>query len=503
VGGLCAEEGASLDTLVQNLSASAVEVRRDAAYRLNQLGPKAQPALPALIKALDDPDKQVWAQAIGAIAKLGPAAHEAIPVLLGALDTRERRGRRERDRVQTIVRSAYALSRIGPAAIPPLIQALESDDSGVRAGAAKALGGMGPAAKVAIPALRANLGHGDGFVRREVVDALGQIGAAASGSMIEALTWNEPAQRISAALALGQIGREAKGAEPALRSLLVKEGDPLVRAAVLTALPKVSVAPGLTVPLLIGGLRSDQEVTRSAATGALLAIRSPDEATVPALVAMLQDPNPALAERAATVLSRLGSATRPAVPEIVALALKNQPPSQPLRDALIQIGAPAAPLLVAAFGGQNPDVFTKEQWLVQCLKATGVSAVPALTTGLVDAQLAVRFGAVRTLGEIGSTAKPAIPALLLLTADPDPRLRAATLGTLAAVHAEPAILLPKIQAGIGDPVAVVRLVAIQLVPSLGKDSAALDALLQAALQDGEESVRNAAREVIARPSAKP
>ncbi len=497
-GTVLLEAAPAVETLARELSATSLEVRREAAYRLNQLGPQAKPALPALIAALDDPDKQVWSQAIAAIANLGPAAEPAIPALLEGLDTREMRGRRERDRLQTIIRSAHALSRIGAAAIPRLIPALESGDAGVRAGAARALGSMGPAAKAAIPALRTNLGHNEGFVRREIVEALGQIGPAAVGPLVEALAWNEPAQRVSAALALGEIGHEAKTAGPALEKLLLKENDPLVRAAVLTALPKVSADPDRVLSLLIVGFRSDHDAIRSAATGALLSFRPPSAAVAP-LLPLLRDKDPAQVQRAVSLLGRFGSGVKSATPELVAFALKQQPPPAPLAEVLVQLGPSSAPALVAAISGQTPDALTRDHWLVQTLKTIGQSALAPLTTALGDARIGVRFGAVRTLGEMGVNAKSAVPALLPLTADGDPRVRAMALGTLVAARVESRALLPKLEAALVDPVAVVRVTALQLVAYLGEEGAPLDAKVRAAMEDRDESVRAAARSLLAAP----
>jgi HEAT repeat protein len=485
----------SVEDLARNLSATSLEVRREAAYALNALGARAQPALPALIHALGDADKQVWAQAIGAITNLGPAAQDAIPALLEGLDSRHERGRRERDRVQTIIRSAHALSRIGAAAIPRLIAALESDDSGVRAGAARALGGMGAVAKPAIAALRANLGHGEGDVRREIVDALGQIGPAAAGPLIDALSWSEPAQRMSAALALGQIGLDAKDGAPALEELLARESDPLVRAAALTSLPKVSADTDRVLPLLVAGLKSEQEATRSAATGALLAFR-PSAKAVAALLPSLRETDPAFVQRVVTLLGRFGSAVKGATPELVAFALRRQPPPASLVEVLVQLGPASAPALVTAFAGENPDALTKDHWLVQTLKTIGEPALAPLTSALTDGRIGVRFGAVRALGEMGVTARPAVSALSPLTSDADPRVRAMSLGTLAAAKIESRILLPKVEAALSDSAAVVRLTALQLVPYLGEEAAPLDAKVRAALQDGDASVRAAARALV-------
>jgi HEAT repeat protein len=86
-------------------------VRDTAADALGRIG---DAAVPALIAALEDPDRDVRTQATRALARMGAKAESAIPAL---------------------------------------IEALNDDDKEVRQGAARALGQIGPLADEAVPAL--------------------------------------------------------------------------------------------------------------------------------------------------------------------------------------------------------------------------------------------------------------------------------------------------------------------------------------------------------------
>ncbi|MFH1724305.1 MAG: HEAT repeat domain-containing protein [Elusimicrobiota bacterium] len=94
-------------------------------------------------------------------------------------------------------------------------QALRDEDADVREDAPRALGSIGPAAKVAVPALAEALGDEDARVRRGAAWALGLIGPAAKATvpaLAEALRdadWNV---REDAARALGRIGPAAEAA---------------------------------------------------------------------------------------------------------------------------------------------------------------------------------------------------------------------------------------------------------------------------------------------------
>jgi HEAT repeat protein len=204
---VCAEDQASppVDKLVDQLTSRDLSVRREAAYQLSQLGVKAKPALPALLKALDDDDKQVWSSVIAAIAAMGPEAKEVVPVLIERVDGRKGKGRRERDVSFGVMRVAYVLSRMGPDAIPPLIAALGENDLGLHLAAARALGTMGPAAHDAVPALIKNLADPQESVRDETAQALGLIGAAAGPALVDALRDSDAHRRAGAATALAEM----------------------------------------------------------------------------------------------------------------------------------------------------------------------------------------------------------------------------------------------------------------------------------------------------------
>ena len=91
-------------------------VRETAADSLGRIG---DAAVPALITALDDPDRDVRAQAARALARMGPQAEAAIPALIDALDD---------DNKEVRQGAARALGQIGPSAedaVPALMQALK------------------------------------------------------------------------------------------------------------------------------------------------------------------------------------------------------------------------------------------------------------------------------------------------------------------------------------------------------------------------------------------
>lgn len=491
------DAAARIDKLTKQLSASEFATRRDAAYQLGKMGAAAKPAVPALVNALADQDKQVWSFSIAALAELGPDAREAIPALIEALNAGSRGGR-GRDRRQIVVRTAFALSRIGPEAVQLLIPLLSSDDSGARAGAARALGGMGSQAREAIPALRENFGHNDIAVRQEVIDALSFIGPDAVAPVSEALGWNEPLQRSSAALTLAQLGQTARATEPSLTALLAKETDVGVRAAILTALPKVSADPVKTVPLLLAAVKDDSEVIRHAAINALggtLALRKP---AVAPLAALLKDGNPAVRQRAAHALGRLGPDAAEALPAL--LAATRAADGDPIfANALAQIGPAALPSLLAALKESDG---ANSAWVLRAMRGFGAPAVPVLIEALQQPNPAIRASAAATLGAMGRDASAAIKPLLPLSTAGDPTTQAASLRALTALRAEPSQLKPRLQEAMKSPAPDVRKAAAAGLAAIGEVAAiGADGLVEM-LGDEEPASRSGALQALSQMGAK-
>ena len=453
----------SVDKLIERLAAKDLPTRREAGYQLSHLGAAAKPALPALLKALDDDDKQVWSYAIGAIAALGPEAPEAIPVLIDRLDSRKSRGRRERDVRQSGMRTAYALSRIGATAVPPLIQALGETDDSLRAGAAHALGGIGPAAHDAIPALIKNLANNQDYVRDETAQALGLIGSDAGPALVAALQDSEARRRAGAATALAQMDPPFRDGAKEIEQTASKENDPAVRAALLAALPRSGVAPDHCVALLLPAVTGEDENLRHAALNALLGASAMRPVAVPKLAALLKDKNPAVREHAARALGRIGPGAAEALPALLEAA-RAADGAPAYADALAQVGPKALPALLDILQKKKPD---EGKWVLRILHGFGPPAVPVLGEALKSNSPEVRAAAANALGEMGHEASAAATPLFALTKDSNPGVQAAAFRALVAVHADSERLKPLLQAALSSQNSDVRKAAAAGLAALG------------------------------------
>jgi HEAT repeat protein len=483
-----AEPPPDVAKLAVQLSSTDRDTRREAGHLLEKLGHAAKPALPELIKALDDPDKQVWTNAFAAISAIGPDAADAIPRLVDAMDMRKGSDSRQRDKAQKLMRAAHALASIGDAARPALIEALKANDTGMRLGAVKALGETGARSRNAIPALIENLGHTDEELRTEVIETLALIGKEAVAPLAKSLTWPDARLRSGSARALAAIGTAAAEAGPALLAQLQTEKENNVLAAILTALPRVGLPQEQVVPPLVKALRNGDKEIQSAALNGLLAIRPAEKVVVPALTVLLMDSQAGIPERAALALGRLGPAARPAVPKLVLLAQKNEA----ARSALTEIGGPAVPELLRQIEKAPAASLNRDHWVIKLLAGIGGAGIPELAKALDSPAASVRVAALGTLNELGEQARDARPQVLKLTTDADPFVRATALSALVSMATDTGGTLKKVEAAMSDSSPVVRLAGATAAGALGPSAHGLAASLTPLLDDADPSVRAAA-----------
>lgn len=200
-------------------------------------------------------------KAMNALVKIGPPA---VPALLEVLKGGD----------EDFRSTAYwVLERMGLPAVPNLIKALKREDREVRSLAAYLLGNIRE--KEAVPPLISLLKDTDLGVRWEAVRALGKIGdSRAIPALLEILTAKNEGIRVAAVEALGRIARgEGRSNE------------------------KISLA-------LAKALKDENRYVRYAAAGELAALG--DKRAIPVLIEALRDENEEIRWRAAEMLGKIG-----------------------------------------------------------------------------------------------------------------------------------------------------------------------------------------------------
>jgi HEAT repeat protein len=247
--------------------------------------------------------------------------------------------------------ASAALIKHGAEALPALIDALDSEDDTLRAGAASALEAIGDPR--AIPALVAAL-RPDSPVRQPFIFALGSFGAGAVPALAEALL--DPITPVQARIDLAEaLGRtDCPEAAAALHDAL-GDPDPAIRAGAANGLGWM-LDPAARDPLL-RALDDPDRTVRLAAAAAVewrAYYATPYTGGLPGLV---ENPAAYLIETAAPVLQKA------------------------LNDPDVEVRLSGA---------------TGLRW------ARPVSAVAALITALTDDDESVREGALTTLEEIAT-----------------------------------------------------------------------------------------------------
>jgi HEAT repeat protein len=201
------------------------------------------------------------------------------------------------ERVQPTSAGNQAAPRLE--AVPSIISLLKDPDPDTRMQAARALGSLGERAHRVLPVLRAALKETalqdpDESVRNDAVNALLRAGpqpASEVAGLIDSLQDEVEVVRFHAAIALGDLGSEARPSLPVLIHKALWDENPAVRVEAAVALWKIDRNKGpLVIPALIKALASNNEFICWMAADCLGQIGPEARQAVPALQQALRKP---------------------------------------------------------------------------------------------------------------------------------------------------------------------------------------------------------------------
>jgi HEAT repeat protein len=418
------------------------DVRFFALGVLGTVGSKDPAVLPALIEALKDADETTVRGAVEGLRQYGPEAHPAAAALAELLRTK---GPPEGTSGGSLQESAaQVLAIMGPKAAKdglPILLAMLRDkkakDLRFRGEVAIALGAIGQGAQESVPLLSDELKSLDkdpdqeaGLYCECLLQALLEMGD--DGARV-VLDFTNPKNEHTFGMALRRLRFNPPAARAAVQglSVLVKRGTSRQACAAALALAEIGPDAKQSVPQLRDALKTKDEALRVRATQALARI-APDAPTlVPILVESLRNvptevksPGypPTFVAGSAWALGEIGPDAAPAVPVLLdRLKLTtpriapNSPGSDRLQDyklamqswrplALDEIREDDRACILLALGRIGPN--SKE-------------AIPALLGVLQDAdeQPAYRCLAAEALGRNGPAAKVAVSALMRVFKD--------------------------------------------------------------------------------------
>ncbi len=238
-----------VQALIRALGDPEGRVAPIAATALASLG---EPTVPALEAALPESPPAIQMHLVETLGRIGQGAASSAPVLAELVEAED-----EKLRLSVI----GALSDIGRAGLPILVDALGSDRVDVRENAAIGIGYLVKEQDAeAIGALRDSMHDPSPRVRAKALRALARLGSEMPRSVRQGLTDRDATVRAAAARILGQTGSRVEAAAALLIEAL-RDADARVREAAAESLVELRPAPDLVAQALREGLRDrDREI---------------------------------------------------------------------------------------------------------------------------------------------------------------------------------------------------------------------------------------------------
>jgi HEAT repeat protein len=282
------------------------------------------------------------------------------------------------------LRSLVAL-RAEPRVLKPLLEAaMTSASPDVKRAGAAGVAANGGAAELGVDSLVALLSDNDPAGRLSAVQALGELGpksAPAVNSLVE--HFEDPALQVAIVETLKRMGPGAAPAVPRLLELAAKNSGEQ-RATILPALAAIGPAAAAALPMIRACAKDPVQELRASAAPALAAV-DPDEAEVlSTLLTLAQDKSGMVRRATAPELGKLGSRAEAAIPALMAML----------------------------------DQDTERSLALAALKSIKVRNVPDLLKMLSMRENKVRVFACDSLGALGPAAKEAVPQLRDLLSSP-------------------------------------------------------------------------------------
>ncbi len=412
-------EDRNLTSVARQLRDCDVWARILAAGELARRGAAVRPALPALVAALKDKNRDVRTLTVRAIGNIGQAdvcTTRAVEAACSDSDGIVR------------VEAAAALVKMKPSdngkPMSLLIVGLRHSDRQHRSQVLYALDGLGPLAKRAIPELIRMLGTDDPIERGLAMAVLRHVAPGNTQEAVPALIvlLDDPdnAIRTSAVITLGSVAPAANETVLAIASALA-DRDSSIRMVAAKTLRELGPVAKIAVPQLAKALRDPNDDVRRLAAVALGSIGTDANASFPDLMVALQDKSPQVSEAATDALCAIGPGAVGALPAMIDIMNSADPYAR--KAAVRVIGAIGAPDAIKAgksvlaglerFPPSRSTFWGAAEPALASLARANEQLLPVLLDALKNSTPPIRGSVVRVLGDLGQAhAKVAATALI-------------------------------------------------------------------------------------------
>jgi HEAT repeat protein len=350
--------------------------------------------VPALIRALTDPDGEVAGAARAGLLSLGRKADPTLVDLVSRTD------------LSSLTRGLASdlLVDAGSAPLPWLLDALDRNEEPADQLYAS-FSGAGPEAVPPLTSILLNGADSRKIRACRAVSHLGDDGVEARPTLLSLLSSQEEGVRLHALLALGATGIVA-GSERKAVLRLRKDPVPEIRHEALT----------LMVPAFVEKMDDVRPNVRRRV--AHLLTRLGDE-SIPLLVPALRNKEEWVRTMAIELLAQGGTAV--VEPLLEELREPDHPHSDDVTTCLARLGEDAVPLLAKALGDPYPDVRPEAAIALGKMAERARSAIPALLVSLGDDSPRLRIWSAYALARTGAPAREYLPIIeAVVASDPDP-----------------------------------------------------------------------------------
>ncbi|WP_224370456.1 HEAT repeat domain-containing protein [Hyalangium versicolor] len=353
------------------------------------------------------------------------------------------------------------------------------------------------------PRLEAMLRDPDPAARIAAANGLQEAGKADErypSLLAELLKDSDKTVRIAAAGALGSMGEAARAQAPLLVGLL--KSDEQVRPWAARALNRLGEAARDQAPMLAGLLGDSDAQIRLAAIQALEGMGAAAREQAPVLVLLLKDPDSNVRQEAARALGGIGEAAQPQVPALLKLVEQPGGKTRTLAvAALVSMGQAMkgpAPLLDRFLKDPDPSIRQAALGGLDWRGKASAAQAPLAGKLLKDPNVEVRKAAAGVLWTLGRAAKE--QALLLGDAlkDPDPGVRAAAAAALGRMGEGANAQLPLLVELLEDPERNVRSWAVWALGNMGEPASTYAPRLVGFLKDPDWGIRGSAEAAVGR-----
>ncbi len=289
-----------------------VENFRDRREPVNRAAEKAivamkEPGAQALGSLLSDKDSWVRCRAAAALGQMPMEAGSVVPALVEALHDKD---------FCVSEKAAIALGAVGDPAVPPLVEALKSNNASARKGAAQALSYMSPDVQKKVgAALLPSLLSGDEFVRGEAAMRITSMGKIGIPVFLEAIKKEDVNLRQRSVDGLGEIGIATPEVVEALIALF-KDPEKTLRLKGSVVLGRLGQRDPTVYPKVAPHLASKDKEVLLGTLRALGDMGGVAEPSLPQITFLLEEnADPDLRNEAAESLINMGTTASMAAAE--------------------------------------------------------------------------------------------------------------------------------------------------------------------------------------------